>query len=83
MSARRPVWLWAFVLWVLALAILSTWRGVALWRERALLVELGSSLSPATLALFVSLDVLCGLAMLAAAVGLQLVCIWRKAKTVF
>lgn len=74
MSARRPVWLWAFVLWVLALAILSTWRGVALWRERALLVELGSSLSPATLALFVSLDVLCGLAMLAAAVGLW----WRR-----
>ena len=73
MITRRTVWLWAFVLWTLVLGIISTWRGLALWRERALLFELGSSLSPAVLALFASLGVLCGLALIAAAVGL-----WRR-----
>lgn len=74
MRTRRTFWLRAFVLWTLALGILSLWRGLVLWRERALLWELGSSLLPATLTLFVAFDILCGGGLVAAAVGLW----WRR-----
>jgi hypothetical protein len=59
-----------FVLWLLALAAASVWRGVALWRTRALLAELGSSLSPALLVLFVVLSALIGIGLAASAWGL-------------
>lgn len=74
MNARRSAWLWALVLWVLGLGIVAAWRGIVLWQERAMLFELGSSLSPAAVALFVALFVVCGCGLTASALGLW----WRR-----
>jgi hypothetical protein len=57
----------------LALGVIGIWRGLVLWDARALLVDLGSTLSPPALALFVFAFVLCGLGLGAAALGL-----WRR-----
>ena len=69
-GCRRPWLLVLFVLWLLALAAASVWRGVALWRTRTLLAELGSSLSPPLLVLFVVLSVLVGIGLAVSAWGL-------------
>jgi hypothetical protein len=75
MKRRRPLLLWGLVLGVLALAIVSMWRGWVLWNERVLLAELESTLSPSTLTLFVVLFALCGLGLGISALGLW----WRRA----
>ena len=62
------------VLWVSGLGVINFWRGLVLWRERLLLFEVGSTLSPVTLTLFVTLFVLVGLALFVAAAGLW----WRQ-----
>ena len=49
---------------MLGLGIVSGWRSLALWQERALLAELDSTLSPAMLVLFVFLFTLCGLGLI-------------------
>ena len=74
-KSRRSIWLWVFVLWILGLGIIGIWRGAVLWRERTLLFDLGSSLSPLTLTLFVLLSGLCGGCLIVAALGLW----WRQA----
>ena len=71
---RRSALLWGFVLWLLTLATISVWRGVVLWREAALLFELGSTLTPPALALVVSFSMLCGAALAVSALGLW----WRR-----
>ncbi len=70
MSAHRSTWLWALVLWVLGLGVMAAWRGIVLWQERVMLFELGSSLSPASVALFVALFVICGCGLIVSALGL-------------
>lgn len=72
--ARRSFWLKAFVLWTLGLGVIGAWRGIVLWCERRLLFELGGTLAPATLAVFVALSVLIGAALIASAAGLW----WKK-----
>lgn len=74
MKEKRPVWLWALVLWMLALAAISVWRGLVWWRERALLAELGSTLSLPMWTLFAVLSMLCGGGLSISAVGLW----WRR-----
>jgi hypothetical protein len=59
-----------FVLWVFALGVIDVWRGAVLWRERVLLFELGSTLSPFSLAFLVILFILTGLALIVAAASL-------------
>jgi hypothetical protein len=78
MKARRPIWLWMFSLWALGLGIIGMWRGIVLWGERRILYERGSSLSPAALSLFVALFGLCGLCLVASAVGLWLRHDWAR-----
>jgi hypothetical protein len=73
-STRRSAWLWALVLWVLGLGVLAVWRAVALWQVRGMLFELGSSLSPTSVTLFVALFVVCGCGLIASALGLW----WRR-----
>ncbi len=75
---RRPLWLWAFSLWVAALGAIGLWRGVILWQERRLLFELGSALSPAALTGFVLVSILCGSGLLASGVGLWLRRAWAQ-----
>lgn len=74
MQRPRPLGLGVLVLWLLMLATISTWRGVELWRQGALIHELGSTLSPPVLALFVAFYIGCGTAMAASALGLW----WRR-----
>jgi len=64
---------WVFLFWLLTSATISLWRGLVLWRTRALLAEIGSKLSPAMLVLFAVLSVLCGIALGVSALGL-----WRR-----
>jgi hypothetical protein len=78
MKGHRPLVLWMFALWTLGLGIIGVWRSVVLWRERAILYERGSSLSPAMLTLFVALFGLCGLGLVASAVGLWLRHDWAR-----
>jgi hypothetical protein len=78
MKARRPVWLWMFSLWALGLGIIGVWRGIVLWGERRVLYERESSLSPAALTLFVALFGLCGLCLIASAVGMWLRRNWAR-----
>jgi hypothetical protein len=78
MKRRRPFWLWLFSLWVLGLGIANLSRGLVLWRERSLLVELGSSFSPLTLTLFVALWFVSGGGLAASAVGLWLRRAWAR-----
>jgi hypothetical protein len=59
-----------FVLWLLALAAASLWRGLTLWRTRALLAELGSNLSPPWLVILVVLLMLVGVGLVLSAWGL-------------
>jgi hypothetical protein len=70
MKQRRSLWLWLFSLWVLVLGIVSVWRGLVLWQERRLLLALGSTFTPLSLALFVALWFVCGIGLIGAAVGL-------------
>ena len=72
-GSRRPLLLWILSLWLLALATASLWRGVTLWRTRALLAELACSLSPALLVLLVMLSMLVGVGLAVSAWGL-----WRQ-----
>jgi len=58
------------VLWLLGWATASLWRGLTLWHTRALLTELGSSLSPALLVCFVVLSALIGMGLAVSAWGL-------------
>ena len=74
LSTRRSALLWGLVLWLLTLAAISVWRGVVLWREAALLFELGSTLTQPALALLVSFSILCGAALTVSTVGLW----WRR-----
>jgi len=74
MKRRRPFWLWALALWMLALAVISASRGLVLWSKRSLLAELESVLSSPALAVFVALFVLCGLGLGTSALGLW----WRR-----
>jgi hypothetical protein len=74
MKMHHSFWLWVFALWVLGLGIISGWRGLVLWQARALLAELGSTLSPAILVLSVVLFTLCALGLIASALGLW----WRR-----
>jgi hypothetical protein len=74
MRMRRSVLLWAFAVSVLGLGIASGWRGIVLWRERALLYTLGSSLTPVALTVYVTLFLLCGVGLAVAALGLW----WRR-----
>jgi hypothetical protein len=69
-ASRRPLLLWLFVFWLLALGVTSLWRGLTLWQTRALLAELQSTLSPPMLILFVILYVLCGAGLVVSALGL-------------
>ena len=69
-GCRRPLQLTLFVLWLLGLAAASLWRGLTLWRTRALLAELGSPLSPPWLVLFVVLSMLVGVGLVLSAWGL-------------
>ena len=71
-KARRPLLLRVLVLWLLGLAVISSWRGLTLWQQRTLLAELGSKLSPPALVVLVSLSALCGVGLIASAVGLWL-----------
>ncbi|MBN1936105.1 MAG: hypothetical protein JW934_15660 [Anaerolineae bacterium] len=75
---RRPVWLKLFVLWTLGLGIIGAWRGLVLWRERNLLFELGSTLEPATLILFVALSLIAGIVLIISALGLWFKKNWAR-----
>lgn len=77
-AVRRPIWLKLFVLWTLGLGIIGAWRGAVLWRERNLLFELGSTLSPLALTLFVALSLIVGAALIASALGLWLKKEWAR-----
>lgn len=63
-----------FVLWLLGLGVINLGRGLVLWRERRLLFELGSTLSPFALTACAILFVWVGLALFVAAGGLW----WRQ-----
>ena len=78
MKTARSFWLQVFVLWLLGLALISLWRGWGLWKERALLAEVGSTLSPPALVAFVALSALCGMGLGASAVGLWLQRRWGR-----
>ncbi|MBN1640606.1 MAG: hypothetical protein JXA09_05160 [Anaerolineae bacterium] len=70
MRRRRSQWLWIAVGWFAILGVSAAWRGLALWGERALLYELGSSLSPLALTVYAAIFVGCGLGLVVAAAGL-------------
>ena len=67
---RRPSWLWAFVLWMSVLAIISMWRGATFWRYRSLFDELKSTVSSAMAVAFALMFALYGVGLLTSAVGL-------------
>ncbi len=75
---RRSIWLKLLVLWTLGLGIIGAWRGAVLWRERAMLFELGSTLGPLTLTLFVALLLIAGAALVASALGLWFKQDWAR-----
>jgi hypothetical protein len=77
-KTRRPLLLWAGALWLLALGAIDLWRGITLWQTRRLLIELGSSLSALTSALFILGWALCAAALLVSATGLWLRRTWSR-----
>ena len=76
--SKRPLLLWASALWLLGLGAVDLWRSVTLWQTRRLLAELGSTLSPLVSTLLASGWAICGLGLLAAAVGLWLRREWAR-----
>lgn len=70
--------LWLFSLWVLWLGTSGVWRAAVLWRERSLLSDLGSSLSPAALTAFALVFALCGVGLVTSALGLWLRTRWAQ-----
>jgi hypothetical protein len=75
---RRPLLLWLFALWLIALAATAIWRAAVLRQTSDLLLELGSTLSAPTLTLFVVLYTLSGAAFIVSAVGLWLRKRWGR-----
>lgn len=75
---RRPFGLKLLTLWTLGLGLLGIWRSGVLWRERHLLYELGSSLTPFWLTLFVVLWSALGIALIVAAAGLWFKKDWAR-----
>lgn len=74
LNPRRSFLLKAFIAWEVILGSIGVWRGLVLWAERQLLLELGSTFLPMALAIFVTCSILTGFALLAAAWGLW----WRR-----
>jgi hypothetical protein len=76
--SKRPLLLWLSALWLLCLGAIDLWRSVTLWQTRLLLFELGSTLSPAAIALLTAGWAICGVSLAAAAVGLWLRQAWAR-----
>jgi len=67
---QRPFLLHVFVAWMLVLAGMSIWRGLALWGQRSLMEELAGTQASGTLLVAAALSLLCGIGLAVAAVGL-------------
>ncbi len=74
MKHRRPLWMWAFVLWLFLLATISFWRGATFWHYRLLFGELKSTVSPGMAVVFALLFTMYGAGLLISAVGL----LWHR-----
>jgi hypothetical protein len=75
---RRPLLLWAGVLWLLALGAIDLWRSITLWQTRRLLIELDSTLSPVAFALLIPGWALSATMQIVSAIGLWLRHKWAR-----